>query len=360
MLYGIWIARAAAAKAGKMILAEGYTDVMALHQAGVTHAVGIMGTSLTKEQVAELVRIVGTLELCLDADRAGQDAMVRAAQLCADQKLELRVVPLPVGADPGDLIKSDGAPALRARVATSVPFVAFEVERVLGRADLGSAEGKDRAIRELRPAFAGVPASVLRDELVGKAAGALGLDEARFVTLLDVGGGAGPVGPPPGGFRSRPPLVVGGSRVIVDAELGVRSERSYLAMCLAAGHAGAAELARIDPEHLFSSGVLRRAARHLAGQLEVPADGTEADDVELNETLTDLRKRAESSKGSGKDVDADQLEHARLLLEMACIDRAIARARVDGGAGIVDLAGERQRIRQALGTVVSRIERPAS
>ncbi len=51
-----------------MVLVEGYTDVIALHQAGIRNAVGIMGTSLTKEQVRELVRLVDVLELCLDAD----------------------------------------------------------------------------------------------------------------------------------------------------------------------------------------------------------------------------------------------------------------------------------------------------
>ncbi len=80
-LFGIDLARAAAARAGRMILVEGYTDVLALHQAGLGNAVGIMGTSLTEEQVGELERVVRVLELCLDADRAGQDAMLRAAKL---------------------------------------------------------------------------------------------------------------------------------------------------------------------------------------------------------------------------------------------------------------------------------------
>src|SRR5579875_1795792 len=84
VLYGIDRARAAAAKAGRMILVEGYTDVIALHQAGVHNAVGIMGTSLTREQVRELARVASVLELCLDADRAGQDAMVRAAEIAAE------------------------------------------------------------------------------------------------------------------------------------------------------------------------------------------------------------------------------------------------------------------------------------
>ena len=110
-----------------MILVEGYTDVLALHQAGIRNAVGIMGTSLTEEQIRELERVVKILELCLDADRAGQEAMLRASRLAAGRDLELRVVPLPEGTDPADLIERDGAEALRALVQSSTPFVVFNV-----------------------------------------------------------------------------------------------------------------------------------------------------------------------------------------------------------------------------------------
>ena len=123
VLFGLDRARAAAARIGSVILVEGYTDVLALHQAGLGNAVGIMGTALTEEQIAELQRVANVLVLCLDADRAGQDAMLRAAQVTDKRNLELRVVPLPEGTDPADLIERAGADALRERVDASVPFV---------------------------------------------------------------------------------------------------------------------------------------------------------------------------------------------------------------------------------------------
>ena len=144
VLFGIDLARGHAAKAGRMLLVEGYTDVLALHQAGIRNAVGIMGTSLTEEQIGELQRVVNVLELCLDADRAGQDAMLRAARLAAGKTVELRVVALPEGSDPADIVASEGAEALRARVQASVPFVSFNVDRILERADTRSAEGATR------------------------------------------------------------------------------------------------------------------------------------------------------------------------------------------------------------------------
>ena len=155
VLFGLDRARAAAARAGTVILVEGYTDVLALHQAGLGNAVGIMGTALTEEQIAELERLAKVLLLCLDSDRAGQDAMLRAAQLTDRRKLELRVVPLPDGTDPADLIEREGGDALRERVQASVPFVAFHVDRILERHDTRSAEGRDRAFGELQPALGG-------------------------------------------------------------------------------------------------------------------------------------------------------------------------------------------------------------
>ena len=77
-LYGADLARAHATQAGEVILCEGYTDVIALHQAGMRNAVGLMGTALTAEQVGELARMAQTVLLALDADSAGQEAMLRA------------------------------------------------------------------------------------------------------------------------------------------------------------------------------------------------------------------------------------------------------------------------------------------
>ncbi len=108
-LYGADLARAHATKAGEVILCEGYTDVIALHQAGIRNAVGLMGTALTGEQVGELARMAQTVLLALDADSAGQEAMLKAFRLASKRKLELRVVTLPAGADPAELIQRDGA-----------------------------------------------------------------------------------------------------------------------------------------------------------------------------------------------------------------------------------------------------------
>jgi DNA primase len=385
-LFGIDHARSAAARAGRMILVEGYTDVLALHQAGMRNAVGIMGTALTEEQVRELERVVKVLELCLDADRAGQEAMLRAARLASDRRppLELRVVPLPEGTDPAELVERDGPDALRERVEHSQPFVVFHVERILDRADLRSAEGKDVAFAELRPVLAGLPASALRDELMRKVSGRLELPEGRLATLVagpgagrpragagDGGsgfgaggrgsgaGGSGAGGSGAGGSGAGG-SGAGGSGAGVPAgstlpalEQGLKTERAFLALCIALPDAGQEALAGIDPDELLTSDVYRRAARHLAGRTRSPLSDLPSDDEPLARAVADLVVRA----GRGEDVTIERLQHARLLLELARLDRAIVGARGRGGEGVNDLARERQHALEAIHGVVTRLEK---
>ena len=359
VLYGLDLARSAAAKAGRMILVEGYTDVMAMHQAGLRGVVAIMGTKLTDEQVRELRRLVGIVELCLDADSAGQEASMRASRQAVGSGLELRVVSLPAGADPGELIVREGADALRQRVADSVPFVVFEVDRVLAAADLSSAEGKDRAIAALRPALAGLPTSVLRDELLRRIAGALELTEGRLSGLL-AGGGGGERGPR--GHDPRTPATADGGRAgpggraVAGVDVGLRTERSFLALCLGAPGAGEAALRSIEVDEHLTSDLYRRVARHLRapGRTAAPLTDLPAEDDELAQTVASLLNLA----AGREQTSGEEVEHARLLLVLARLDRQIARARAERTPGIRDLAAQRQAVREQISAVAARIEKP--
>ena len=104
--------------------------------------------------------------------------MLRAAQLAARRRLELRVVSLPGGWDPAELIQREGPEGIAAAVEEAVPFVRFRVERVLAAGDHGSPEGRDRMVDELRPVFATLPPSAMRMELTRLVAGRLELPES--------------------------------------------------------------------------------------------------------------------------------------------------------------------------------------
>jgi DNA primase len=345
VLFGIDLARAAAARAGRMILVEGYTDVLALHQAGIRNAVGIMGTSLTEEQVNELERVVKLLELCLDSDRAGQDAMLRAAKLTATRKVELRVIGLPQGSDPADIVAAEGVDALRTLIRASVPFVAFNVDHILDHADTGTAEGRDHALGQLGPMLAELGGSVLHDELLRRIASRLQLSSAQAAQLASTA--AGPRltstaqgrsngSAPPSGATTSP---------------AVRAERSFLALCLAVPDIGATTLRQIDATALLTSGVLRRAAGHLAGHVAAPMAELPPDDDELARTVSGLVALA----GRVLDASPDRLAHARLVLELARLDRAIVGARGDGAGGN-ELAREREVVREDMRAVTARLE----
>jgi DNA primase len=354
VLFGIDRARGPAAKAGRMILVEGYTDVLALHQAGIENVVGIMGTSFTEEQLLELMRVVTVLELCLDADSAGQEAMLRAARMATGRGMELRVVVLPEGADPADLALSEGAQALRERVAASVPFVSFDVERILAQADTGSAEGRDRALAELAPAFASLPPSVLRDQLVRRVSGALELSDARLQSLLDNPPHAGrrPSGPAPDGRRLTGGNGGGPERGFARASApGSQAERLFLALCIAIPDAGEPALGDERVEALFSSHTLRQAAVHLRTRTRAPLSELPVDDEEFARVMSGLVELA----GRVPDPSSDRLDHARLLLELDRLERALLRARAEG-EGTNEIAHERELVRDQLHEVVSRLE----
>src|SRR5918992_560316 len=185
-LFGIDLARKEAAKSGRIVVVEGYTDVLALHQAGIRESVAIMGTALTQEQMAELGRAAPLVVLALDADRSGQEAMLRAAQ---HGGVELRAVEMPEGTDPADLVANGGAEAFAERLGSALAMIQFQVRRVLADAELGTPTGRDRALEEARGLIAATPErTAMRDELVREVADRLDVP-AEYVRAAPSGSG---------------------------------------------------------------------------------------------------------------------------------------------------------------------------
>jgi DNA primase len=337
-LYGGDLARAAAAKAGQAILCEGYTDVIAMHQAGFVGTVGLMGTALTVEQVGELGRLAPTVLLALDADSAGQEAMLKAARLAGKRELELRVVELPAGADPAELLQRDGAEAMSELVARSVPFVRFRVERVLAGGQDSTPEGRDRMLGELRPIFAELPQSSMRMELTRLVSGKLSLGESVAEGLLAAKQAA------------RPALAAEGSSA--QAKMRVLSgpedtERTFLAQCIATPTHGQAALAEVDVEALFTSELMRRAVLHLRdGNVAEPLTGVPDEDRELVSLLAELTVQAGRWPVSEGPGTPPMLEVQQLQLQLASIDRQIHTARVQGAGEVNDLARRRGEVKQ--------------
>jgi DNA primase len=325
-LFGTHLARSHAAKAGAIVLCEGYTDVIAAHQAGVRNCVGLMGTALTEEQVAELARLAPTVVLALDADGAGQEAMMKAARLAGKQRFELRVAALPPGSDPAEVLERDGAEAVRALLDASLPFVRFRVERILGGAR-DTPEGRDRILEQLRPVFAELAPGAMREELEREVVSKLSVSEKLVERLL-----AGQNGGPRSGEVPPSPAQL---------DSGERTERAFLELCIALPERGRELLAALELDDVFNGQLTRAAAAHLREHLESPAAGV--DDAQLAVLLAELFVRAAALEPGPAD-----LEVARSQLELARIDRAIAGARGAGSGGLTALQRERATLKREL------------
>ena len=316
MLYGIDLAKGAIAKAGRAVVVEGYTDVLALHQAGIEEAVGVMGTAITEEQVASLSGMVDEVVLALDADAAGQEAMLRAQRVAAGRKMRLRVAAMPAGEDPAEMMTADGgAERFRTLLDGAVELTAFQVGLVLGRTDTASPAERDRALGEVAPILAGLGESASRDDLVRQVAERLDLEPAmvmgRVVAAQPTTGGPGEA-PLRGSATSAP-------RRTAELTSRERRERALLAMCIALPAEGKDYLARLGDQHLSSMGM--RALAWLREHPEDPASNLPHDDSELAGLIAELVILAHDEPAS-----AEAMEHIFLQLEQRRLEALITEA----------------------------------
>ena len=335
-LYGAHLARSHAAKANAVILCEGYTDVIALHQAGMRNAVGLMGTALTEDQVRELARMAHTVLLALDADNAGQEAMLRASVMAEKLELELKVVPLPAGADPAELVQAQGPEALETAVARAVPFVRFLVERALDGGDTNSSEGRERILGQLRPVFKTLRPGVVRMDLTRMVSSRFGEPDTTVERELAEVSSVGHVARASNGNGGGRSLSRAGRPASADPE------RAFLALCIAAPEAGAASLGSVSIDEDFSSELLRRAARHLLdeGGLTNPMGRDLDEDPELKGLLAELIVEA------GRETPRPAtIEVQRLQLELARLERGIQRARGRDDTDVSALAQRRAELK---------------
>jgi DNA primase len=190
LLYGLFRARRAIAETEQVLIVEGYTDVLALVQAGIGNVVASMGTALTQAQLTLLKRFTPNVTFMFDADRAGVSAVLRSGSLARQQNLRPMAVVLPKGLDPADAAAKQGAEAVKLLVARRMSLLGFEVRRVLDQFDIESSEGRVRALEELRGVLDQAALPKERDEEVAIIAERLRVSERMAAELLsEMGGG---------------------------------------------------------------------------------------------------------------------------------------------------------------------------
>jgi len=178
-LYGVDLAAAAIRKQGRAVLVEGYMDAITAHQHGFNNVVASMGTAITERQLTILKRLTRNVTLALDADTAGEEAMLRCVDYENSLDAEVQVIILPSGRDPDNVIREDDG-AWQELVESAVPVVDFAFSMKTAKLDLTTAGDQSRAANELLPIIAKMKDSVRRDHYLHKLAILTGI---RYNTL---------------------------------------------------------------------------------------------------------------------------------------------------------------------------------
>ena len=167
-LYGLWRARRAGRRPRRLLVVEGYMDVVALAQSGIDYAVATLGTAATEEHVQRLFRVVNDVVFCFDGDEAGRRAAWRAlenalpAMKGGRQALFLF---LPEGEDPDSLVRAEGRRAFEERLDGARPMSRFLFDHLAAGADLRTPEGRARLVEHARPHIGRVPSGPYRRQL---------------------------------------------------------------------------------------------------------------------------------------------------------------------------------------------------
>lgn len=162
---------------GKLIIAEGYMDVIALHQAGFTNAVACLGTALTKEQANLLSRYADTIVLSYDADEAGQKATARALGIFGTTGMEIKVLHLEGGKDPDEIIKNYGAQRFQAIIDGAANDTEYRLLKARQGIDLATDDGKVKYLSAAAEILAEIGSPVEVDVYASRLAHELGVDK---------------------------------------------------------------------------------------------------------------------------------------------------------------------------------------
>ncbi len=193
-LYALDKAKASITSKGTAIVVEGYTDTIAMHEAGFTQTVATLGTALTMQHLKLLNRFAKKVIYLFDGDEAGKRAAVRAAELINKDitpeagrfRVSLEVAELPPGVDPAEFLANEGAEALQATLDEATPLLKYAIQQSLKNADLSSPEGRNAALRSALTVLLPIRGSILASEYIAdELAPQLGVDYSAATTLFN-------------------------------------------------------------------------------------------------------------------------------------------------------------------------------
>lgn len=182
-LYGLYEARQAVKDLRRIIIVEGYMDVVALAQHGIPYAVATLGTATSHEQISKLFRIVPELIFCYDGDAAGKKAAWRALEnslAVLRDGVQARFLFLPDGEDPDTLIRQEGQQTFEQRLDHATPLSDFMLNHLAEPLDLTSPDGKARLSEQAKPLIGKIAEGVFKDLLLAQLSEMIGLSSAAL------------------------------------------------------------------------------------------------------------------------------------------------------------------------------------
>ncbi|MBB3191269.1 DNA primase [Halomonas cerina] len=186
-LYGLYEARQAEVRLERVVIVEGYMDVVALAQFGIRNAVATLGTSTSEEHLSRLFRLVGEVVFCFDGDRAGRQAATRALQTVLPLMIDgrqARFLFLPEGEDPDSLVRREGPEAFQDRITCASPLSEFLFEQAAQGRDLERIEERERYASQVLAAIGRLPEGVLKSLLLTELSRRTGVDQSSFAALM--------------------------------------------------------------------------------------------------------------------------------------------------------------------------------
>jgi DNA primase len=258
-LFALDQARAALSRTRTAIVVEGYFDAIALHQAGIAHAVATLGTALTPEHVQVLQRFAANVVLLFDPDAAGVRAALRGLELFVNSGLGVKVVTLPAGEDPDTFVRKEGAGAFAELEASAPSLLDYALDHSMKQAESGSLESRIRSVDDILRILQKSEHPIEREERIRLVAERLGINQVRLIERYPLLLSRTTLGPPVPRRQTGPPRTAFPWK-------GVPEERD-LVLLLLQGKLSPADVRRLRPE-TFGVAACRRVVELALAHLD--------------------------------------------------------------------------------------------
>lgn len=186
-LYGLYEARRATRKLNRLLVVEGYMDVVSLARHGFQDSVATLGTATTPEHLRRLFRVAQDITFCFDGDRAGRDAAWRALQTSLPEMREgrqVRFLFLPDDEDPDSVVRAEGSQGLNERLKNTVPLSDYLLRELKAQTDTDSVDGRARLAELARPMLKNIPDGFYKTLLTDRLATEIGMGREKLTALL--------------------------------------------------------------------------------------------------------------------------------------------------------------------------------